>query len=107
MNQTVIINIAGLSQNVLPRLKSLHSFSANGSCRTIRPLMPAVTCSSQSTYLTGLWPSHHGIVGNGWYFHELGQILFWRQSNQLVHGKKVWDIAKERNSNFTSANLFW
>ena len=107
MRPTIVINIVGLSDNLTPHLTSLRAISSNGSYRKIRPVLPALTCSTQSTYLTGLWPSEHGIVGNGWYFHDLSQIWLWRQSNRLVQGKKVWEIAKDRDKNFTSANLFW
>jgi predicted AlkP superfamily pyrophosphatase or phosphodiesterase len=69
--------------------------------------LPAVTCSAQSTYLTGKWPSEHGIVGNGWYFKDECEVKFWRQSNKLVEGKKIWDTLKKKDSNFTCANHFW
>ena len=49
----------------------------------------------------------HGIVGNGWYFRDECEVKFWRQSNRLVHGPKVWDVAKQRDADFTCANLFW
>ncbi len=68
---------------------------------------PAVTCSAQSTLLTGKLPSEHGIVGNGWYFRDLCEVWFWRQSNRLVQSKKIWELARERDPGFTCANLFW
>jgi predicted AlkP superfamily pyrophosphatase or phosphodiesterase len=74
---------------------------------SIRSITPAVTCSVQSTYLTGKVPSEHGIVGNGWYFRDLGEVLFWRQSNQLVQGEKIWHEARRRDPAFTVANTFW
>ena len=57
--------------------------------------------------LTGQPPSKHGVVGNGWYNRELAEVQFWKQSNHLVHGEKVWDIAKQRDPKFTCANMFW
>jgi predicted AlkP superfamily pyrophosphatase or phosphodiesterase len=50
-------------------------------------VLPAVTCSAQSTFLTGLTPRQHGIVGNGWYFRELGEVFLWRQHHKLVSGE--------------------
>jgi predicted AlkP superfamily pyrophosphatase or phosphodiesterase len=61
----------------------------------------------QSTYLTGKLPAEHGIVGNGWYARDLGEVLFWRQSNQLVQSEKIWQTGRKRNPNFTCANSFW
>ena len=54
----------------------------------IKPVVPAVTCTAQSTYLTGKTPAEHGIVGNGWYDRILNEHHFWKQSNRLVEGKK-------------------
>src|SRR4029453_8305914 len=57
-------------------------------------VLPAVPCSVQATFLTGETPAGHGIVGNGWYFSELGEVLFWRQHNALVGGGKLWQAAR-------------
>ena len=61
-----------------------------------RPIDPmavkmAVTCSAQSTYLTGLSPSEHGIVGNGWYNRELAEVQFVPHGVQahLVHTEDI------------------
>lgn len=70
-------------------------------------MLPAVTTSVQSTYLTGKWPSDHGVVGNGWYDRLYSEVLFWKQSNKLVLSDKIWDAAKKINPEFTCANLFW
>ena len=52
-------------------------------------------------------PNQHGIVGNGWYFRDLSEIWFWRQSAALVGGQKLWDAARARDPGFTCANMFW
>jgi predicted AlkP superfamily pyrophosphatase or phosphodiesterase len=70
-------------------------------------VLPAVTCSAQATYLTGELPSRHGIVGNGWYFRDLAQVLFWRQNNGLIQAEPVWESARRRDPSLTCANLFW
>jgi len=107
MHRTVVLNIVGLTRSLLgtsltPNLNMLLASSAS-----ISPILPAVTCSVQSTYLTGKLPSEHGIVGNGWYSRELGEVLFWRQSNRLVQGDKIWHEAQRRDPEFTVANTFW
>ena len=73
----------------------------------MRPPLPAVTCSSQSTMLTGLAPTAHGIVGNGWHDRALGEVHFWKQSNRLVSGEKVWETARRIDPSFTCANACW
>jgi len=107
MRRTVVLDVVGLSRALLggphtPRLNALLPNSV-----PIRAITPAVTCSVQATYLTGRTPAGHGIVGNGWYFRDLDEVLFWRQSNQLVQGGKLWDEARRRDPGFTVANTFW
>ncbi|HEY0705208.1 MAG TPA: nucleotide pyrophosphatase/phosphodiesterase family protein, partial [Polyangia bacterium] len=75
--------------------------------RSLRTITPAVTCSVQSTFTTGLLPRDHGAVGNGWYFRDLSEVWLWRQSNHLVAGEKLWEAAKRRDPGFTCAKLFW
>jgi predicted AlkP superfamily pyrophosphatase or phosphodiesterase len=85
----------------------LNEFKEAGRMRPLASVTPAVTCSAQSTFLTGSLPSDHGVVGNGWYFRDLGEVWFWRQSNRLVQQKKVWHLARERDPSFSCANMFW
>ena len=39
--------------------------------RPLETITPAVTCSVQATFMTGLLPREHGIVANGWLFRDL------------------------------------
>lgn len=73
----------------------------------VKPVLPAVTCSAQSTYLTGLSPAGHGCVANGWYDRELAEHQFWKQSNHVVHGRKLWEKCRDARPGFTCAKLFW
>ena len=108
MKKTVVINVVGLSNRHIgehtPRMKT---FQEKGQDHVIEPVLPAVTCTAQSTYLTGKLPSEHGIVANGWYFKDECEVKFWRQSNKLVQGPKIWDELKQLNPDFRCANLFW
>ncbi|WP_063533165.1 nucleotide pyrophosphatase/phosphodiesterase family protein [Burkholderia sp. MSMB1589WGS] len=106
MQRTAVINVVGLTKNLLgPHTPHLSAFG--GEIVAIDATMPALTCSAQTTYLTGKLPAEHGIVGNGWYFRELDQVLLWRQSNRLVQAPRIWHLARERDSSFTCANTFW
>ncbi|MBC2840218.1 alkaline phosphatase family protein [Robiginitalea sp. SC105] len=108
MKKTVVINAVGLTRRLIgtatPRIRDF--MEAGKSC-DIYPVLPAVTCAAQATYLTGKEPSEHGIVGNGWFFKEEFEVKFWRQANQLVQGPKLWDLLKEAEPGFTCANMFW
>ena len=108
MKRTAILNIVGLTRRLIGEATpNLARFAAEGSLGTVRPAFPAVTCTAQATYLTGLSPAGHGIVANGWYDRELAEVHFWKQSNRLVSGKKLWEHARESVPGFTCANLFW
>jgi predicted AlkP superfamily pyrophosphatase or phosphodiesterase len=108
MRRTVVLNVVGLTRSLLgPAMPRLSAFAAHGQTTTIRPAFPAVTCTAQSCYLTGLPPAQHGIVGNGWYDRELAEVHFWKQSNHLVAGPKLWDHLRARAPSFTCAQLFW
>lgn len=108
MNRTVVINVVGLSSSIIGKYTPfLTEYLKDKHLHTIKPVLPALTTSTQSTYLTGKWPSEHGIVANGWYDRRDSEIKFWKQSNPLVQAESVWDIAKRKNPDFTCAQMFW
>ena len=108
MKKTVVLNVVALSPRMIgEHTPFLAQWAAKGNMSSIEPVLPAVTCSAQATYLTGKWPSEHGIVGNGWYFQDECEIKFWRQSNKLVQAQKVWDKARKSDPSFSCANMFW
>jgi predicted AlkP superfamily pyrophosphatase or phosphodiesterase len=108
MKKTVVIDIVGLSSVLIgEHTPFLKKYVSGKKLSTIEPMLPAVTTSVQSTYVTGKWPSEHGIVGNGWYDHTDCEIKFWKQSNKLVIGEKIWDHARKADPSFTCANQFW
>jgi len=107
LRRTLVLNVVGLTQDLLRFAPNLTKLAKQGGCRSIQPVLPAVTCSVQSTYLTGKLPCEHGIVGNGWYFRDLASVKLWQQSNLLVVGEKLWESAKKIDPTFTVAKLFW
>lgn len=109
MKRRAVLNVVGLSHGDLSgdRMPRLSAWAAKRCVKPIRPAFPAVTCTAQSDYLTGVRPELHGIVGNGWHDRALGEVHFWKQSNRLVGAPKVWDVLKQRHPGFKVANLFW
>lgn len=102
--RVAVLNVVGLSSSLLPHAPRI---SALGEHATLTPVLPAVTCSVQSSMLTGLPVSGHGIIGNGWFNHEQQEVQFWKQSNKLVQGEKVWETARQREPSATCLNMFW
>ncbi len=108
MKKTVVIDVVGLSSSLIgEHTPFLQKYVAKKNLSLIEPMLPAVTTSVQSTYVTGKWPSEHGIVGNGWYDREDCEIKFWKQSNKLVHAEKIWEKAKKEDPSFTCSTMFW
>lgn len=97
MGKVCLINVVGLTPKLLPHAPNI---SAIGSSNPLKGPVPAVTCTSQATMLTGQTPRQHGIVGNGWYFRDTAEIRFWQQANSLVQGEKLYE-------GYETAKMFW
>jgi predicted AlkP superfamily pyrophosphatase or phosphodiesterase len=107
-NRLMVINVVGLTRELVGAdTPNLQKLLAAGSSGSISPVLPAVTCTAQATYLTGKMPSDHGIVGNGWYFEDQSEVRLWHQSNRLMQGEKLWETMRRRDPAATCANLFW
>jgi len=108
MNRVAVLNVVGLTKSLIgeytPRIKK---FVDGGQISSFKPVFPAVTCSAQSSYVTGTSVEQHGIVANGWYDREAAEVKFWKQSNQIVKGDKIWDMLRAENPDFTCAKMFW
>ena len=107
-----VLDIVGLdvsqleSQSQLyPNISSL--IGKDGELGYMQPVFPSVTCTVQSSIITGKYPSEHGIVSNGMFDRENLQTYFWEQSTNLVQSPKSWDIIKQQNSQLKTAMLFW
>ena len=108
MHPTLLLNVVGLTPAMLgPDTPHLSALARDGFSAPVRAITPAVTCSAQATYLTGTMPREHGVVGNGWYFRDLAQVMFWKQAHSLFDGERVWDAARARDPRCTVANMFW
>lgn len=103
----LVLDVVGLTPQLLEYMPRLRAVGEQGFEARLDTVFPAVTCPVQSTFLTGELPTGHGVVGNGWYFRELGDVLLWRQHNALVGGDKLWDAARRADPGYTVANLGW
>jgi predicted AlkP superfamily pyrophosphatase or phosphodiesterase len=107
LTDLVVLDVVGLTPKLLPHVPSLHALAQDGFSAPVEPVLPAVTCSVQSAFLTGTPPAGNGIVGNGWYFRDLGEVLLWRQHNALVQGEKLWQAARAAHPGYRVANVCW
>ncbi|MEM9368155.1 MAG: nucleotide pyrophosphatase/phosphodiesterase family protein [Planctomycetota bacterium] len=97
MKRLCILNVVGLTPNLLRHAPRL---SAVGAAQPWTSPVPAVTCTSQATMLTGQPPSKHGIVGNGWLYRDTQEIRFWQQARSLIQSEVFYD-------RYETAKMFW
>ena len=108
MRPLLVLNVVGLTPRLVGEATpNLAALVRRGSLAPMAAVLPAVTLSAQATMLTGTPPGIHGAVGNGWLDRASGEVALWRQSNALVRGQKVYELARQRNPSFTCAKLFW
>lgn len=108
MERTAILNVVGLTTRLIgDATPNIRAFLESHKIARIEPVVPAVTCTAQATYLTGKLPRDHGIVANGWYDRDYAEHRFWKQPNQLVRGEKLWEMLRRLDPEFTCAKLFW
>jgi len=108
MHRTAVLLVVALNRSLIgEHTPCIKRFAERGHMRRLQPTLPAVTCSVQSSMLTGKPVRVHGIVANGWYDRETSEVHFWKQSNRLVQAEKIWETAKRRDPAFTCANMFW
>lgn len=102
-----VLNVVGLCERELQAMPFLKKWAEARERQSFAPAFPAVTCTAQSTYLTGKAVDEHGIVGNGWYDREAAEVKFWKQSNHLVKEEKLWENLRAEDSSFKCAKWFW
>ena len=103
----VVIDVVGMTPALLAHAPRMRELAQSGCSAPMGGVLPAVTCTAQATLLGGTLPRDHGIVGNGWYFRELSQVWFWRQSHALVQGRDLVDELTDAPVPRRVAKLFW
>jgi predicted AlkP superfamily pyrophosphatase or phosphodiesterase len=107
----VLIDAVGLTPRLLPHAPRFANLAKTGWLRSLREVVPAVTCTAQATLLTGRTADRHGIVGNGWLWRDTGEVRFWQQSNRLLEAEPLYQtarrLARQRGQTFRCAKLFW
>jgi len=96
MPRTLVINVAGLGRDLVPRIPCLRALADAGALLDLEPVLPATTCPMQATLTTGQPPGRseagpgHGIVADGLYFPDTAEVRFWEQSAHLLGAPRVW-----------------
>ncbi len=106
-HSAVLLSIPGLrSQDLasMPRLSALAS--GEGTSVPLTPSFPCVTWPVQASLLTGVGPEQHGVVANGLYHRESGEVEMWTAWNECVQSPQIWDRLHDHDESLTSAAWF-
>ena len=104
----MVICAVGLCQQHLgEHTPTLSGLAKSGGAMPMAPALPAVTTTGQASMLSGAQADAHGIVGNGWLFRDLGEVWFWRQSEQLMQHPPLWEGATRGGKAISVLKHFW
>ena len=102
----VLLSIPGLRGSDVNHMPRLSALTADGDRAELAPTFPAVTCSVQANMTTGLPPSEHGVVANGFFWRERNHVEMWTSPNDCIDRPQLWDILHEQSPGTTSAVWF-
>lgn len=91
--------------------QNLLKLAAHGvSAKAMIPSFPSLTFPNHWTLITGLYPSHHGLVDN--YFYDYQRRKFYTMSNKEIvedgswyGGTPLWSLAEKHG--ILSASMMW
>lgn len=101
-----LLSIPGLREEDLARMPALEALAKEGDRATLVPSFPAVTLPVQANMTTGLPPSEHGVVANGYYWRDRNEVEMWTAWNDSVLRPQIWDRLHDVDPAITSAAWF-
>ncbi len=105
-SQVVLLTIPGLRAQDLARMPHLAALAESGERCSLTPSFPAVTLCVQANMTTGVTPSHHGVVANGYYWRDTHEVEMWTAWNDKVLRPQIWDRLRDHDAGLTSAVWF-
>ncbi len=105
-DNVILLSIPGLRDKDLASMPRLRDLTARGDKAPLVPSFPAVTWPVQANMLTGVLPSQHGVVANGFYWREEQRVEMWTAWNEKILAPQIWDIMHEHDAALTSAAWF-
>jgi len=102
----VLLSIPGLRGKDLAAMPRLNGLAEGGATLPLEPSFPCVTCPVQASMTTGVGPEVHGIVANGFFWRDKGEVEMWTAWNEVIQAPQIWDRLHEHDSSLTSAVWF-
>ncbi|MBA2116983.1 alkaline phosphatase family protein [Bremerella alba] len=105
-DNVVLLSIPGLRASDVAHMPNLTALTESGDKATLVPSFPAVTLCVETNIMTGMLPVDHGVVANGWYDREKGEVELWTMGNEAIDRPQIWDTLKQHDPSLTSAVWF-
>ncbi len=106
MPHLVLLSIPNLRRQDLPLMPRLRALVAGGEQAALVPSFPCVTCSVQASMTTGQAPDQHGVIANGFYWRDKGEVEMWTAWNDAILSPQIWDLLSQHDPNIKSAVWF-
>lgn len=109
----ILISADGFRADMAVKFGATHllQFSKSGVAgKFMRPGYPTITFPNHYSIITGLYPSHHGLVDNEFYDRSTGSTYSMANKQQVAdaswyRGKPLWVLAEEQG--MLSASFYW
>ena len=105
-DNVILLSIPGLRKQDLGQLPTLARLAAAGGVADLVPSFPAVTCPVQANMTTGELPRRHGVVANGFFWRDKGQVEMWTAWNDCIERPQIWDLLGQHDPSIRSAVWF-
>jgi predicted AlkP superfamily pyrophosphatase or phosphodiesterase len=105
-HSAVLLSIPGLRQGDLAHMPRLTGLMSQGATVPLSPGFPAMTCPVQANMTTGVGPEQHGVIANGFYYRDKGEVEMWTAWNECIQAPQIWQRLKEHDPALTSAVWF-
>ena len=103
-DRVVLLSIPGLRPQDVDSMPNLSRLAADRT--SLGPSFPCVTCPVQANMTTGVLPSEHGVIANGFYYREKQEVEMWTAWNECILAPQLWDTLHEKRPGTTSAVWF-
>lgn len=108
----ILISADGFRYDYAEKYQTSHLLDlASGGVKatSLMPVFPAITFPSHYTLVTGLYPSHHGLVSNRFYDPQQQRIYYSKSSTNAeaiwYGGTPIWTLAEQQG--MLSACFYW
>ena len=109
----ILISADGFRHDYAKKYDAQHLLKLSGTgvrAKAMIPSFPSVTFPNHYTLVTGMYPSHHGLVSNSFYSEERKDSYYMNNNTKVVDGSwyggtPLWVLAEQQQ--MLSASLFW